>query len=299
MTAMNRRPHRLFALLALLVPIACSKDEPAPPNPDPAGSGSALPSAASDHGARLPLGAIALGGKSFAVTRLGEIAAGKEAAFEIAGVPAAELAGLNLYVWLEDAQGNVVAAPAKGAPEADHLHVHVMPRSDAAAPVRVVLRLRSGPLDERGALPLDGHGHEHVHGPHDGVPASFSGGAQRGWAELKLHDDKGDLELWLASDQRFTSPFDLPLDAVIELEFVDHGGRKVQLRARDAVNNPDEDGKPNVREGRTNYFIFPGATGVDASWLVGKTFQSIVVLRFARDGVACSSEEFVLTPHSH
>lgn len=299
MTAMHPSSQCLLVLLALLAPLACSKDEPAPPSPTPAGSSSPPASAAGDHGARLSLGAIALGGKSFAVTRLGEIAAGKEAAFEIAGVPAAELAGLNLYVWLEDAQGNVVAAPAKGAPEGDHLHVHVMPRADAAAPLRVVLRLRNGQLDERGALPLDGHGHEHVHGPHDGVPATFSGGAQQGWLELKLHDDKGDLELWLASDPRFTTPFDLPLDAVIELEFVDHAGRKVQLRARDAANNPDEDGKPNVREGKTNYFIHPGATGADASWLMGKTFQSIVVLRFTRDGVACTSEEFVLTPHSH
>ena len=44
----------------------------------------------------------------------------------------------------------------------------------------------------------DDHAHEDTHGPHDGVTTGFADGM--GHLELKLHDDKGDLELWLYRD---------------------------------------------------------------------------------------------------
>lgn len=131
--------------------------------------------------------------------------------------------------------------------------------------------------------------------------ASFSGSGSQGFLELKLHDDKGDLELWLAKDEKVTEPFDLPLASEIQVEFIDVGGRTVTLRPRNQQQNEDEgeDGKPNIRNGETNYFIYPTAAGEDASWLQGKEFSSIVVVSFTADGQPVKSEEFVLKPHEH
>ncbi len=110
----------------------------------------------------------------------------------------------------------------------------------------------------------DDHGHEHT-SPHHGIVAPFEGGH----LELKLHDDKGDLELWLATDPNINK------------------------------DNEDEDGLPNIRDGKTNYFIFPGDTGADASWLQGKDFKATVKVSFDHAGKAHASEEFELVPHTH
>ena len=71
------------------------------------------------------------------------------------------------------------------------------------------------------------------------------------------------------------------------------------MRARNADKNEDESGTANARDGKTNYFIFPGTTGQDSSWLRGKEFQSIAIVRFERDGKPYVSDEFVLRPHAH
>ena len=139
----------------------------------------------------------------------------------------------------------------------------------------------------------------HIHGPHDGVVAAFGKGTPSGYLELKLHDDKGDLELWLNQDDKLTKPFDLPLEATVEIEFTDKSGRRVTLRPRNKTNNEDESGAANIRDGKTNYFIFPTQPGEDASWLRGKEFHSTVIARFTRDGVALVSQKLKLTPHSH
>jgi hypothetical protein len=54
-----------------------------------------------------------------------------------------------------------------------------------------------------------------------------------------------------------------------------------------------------MREGKTGYFIFPEATGADAKWLMGKTFQSVVVVTVEAGDQKLRSEEFVLKPHTH
>ena len=292
------------AALAFLCLAACGgKDSPSSP---PAAPAAPSPAAApADHGQVKDLGRLTVAGHEFSVIRLGEVVPGKEGAFEVSlvkGPPGADVAKLNLYAWVEEAGGAQVSAPAKGSLEGTRLHFHVTPRANAAAPTRVVLRLRGeGGIDERAGLPLDGHGHEHGATPHEGVLAAFRGpdAKHAGTLELKLHDDKGDLELWLAKDERMTKPFDLPLDATIRGLFVDVKDRTVDLRARNTAKNEDEDGTANVRDGKTNYFIFPGETGADASWLVGATFQSIVRVTFSGDGTSYASEEFMLVPHTH
>ncbi|MEZ5988371.1 MAG: hypothetical protein R3F30_04480 [Planctomycetota bacterium] len=60
--------------------------------------------------------------------------------------------------------------------------------------------------------------------------------------------------------------------------------REVTLRSWNGIKNEDEDGKANVGDGRTNYFIYPTGEGEDASWLRGMDFVS---------------EELVLRPHGH
>lgn len=140
-------------------------------------------------------------------------------------------------------------------------------------------------------------GHHHHHGEHDhhsahhGVVAAFPGG----FVELKLHDDKGDLELWLGRDRAMSEPFDLPLDTEVTVVFLDRDGRAVKLAVRDRERNEDEDGTPNLRDGKTHYFIFPGDSGEDASWLQGKGFKARVEVRFGEH----TSEPFELVPHSH
>ena len=282
-----------------------------PTDPSPSVKPAAPPTAtehpptATEHGATKDLGKVVIAAHEFSVLRLGDVVPGKEAAFEVGlvkGPTGSDLAKLNLYAWVEQEDGSQASAPAKGSVEKDHLHFHVTPRADAKGLKRVVLRLRAdGGVDERAGLPLDGHGHEHGVTPHEGVVAAFRGadGTAAGHLELKLHDDKGDLELWLAKDVKITQPVDLPLDSVVRVEFTDVGNRVVELRARNKAKNEDEDGTGNVREGRTNYFIFPGETGADAQWLMGTKFSSVVRVRWGAAGAEFTSEEFMLVPHTH
>ena len=130
---------------------------------------------------------------------------------------------------------------------------------------------------------------------------SFQGpnGAIVGYVELKLHDDKGDLELWIATDEAIETPFDLPLSAEIEVVMHDHGNKAVALKVRNTDRNEDEDGTPNNRDGKTNYFIFPGDTGADASWLMGLDFASDVTVTFSKDGTTYTAGKFHLIPHTH
>lgn len=287
-----------------LVVAGCGDKSSPAPAASPTGGTVATP--APDHaGQNKDLGRVTVAGHEFSVMRLGDIVPGKEGAFEIGlikGPAGAELAKLNVYAWVEAADGSQTSAPSKGSLEKGMLHFHLTPRADGGAPKRVVLRLRAdGGVDERAGLPLDGHGHEHGATPHEGVVAVLKGadGQPAGHVELKLHDDKGDLELWIARDAKITQPFDLPLDAKVRVIFIDLKDKTVELRVRNTQKNEDEDGKANVRDGKTNYLIFPGATGQDATWLQGAKFQSVVRLSFDVAGKTYTSEEFVLVPHTH
>ena len=255
----------------------------------------------SDHGDKTGLGTLTVAGNKFNIARMGKLVPGKEGSFNVRpqGSASDDLAKWNLYLWVEDKEGTQLSAPSKGTIEGSALHFHVTPRASENPPVRVVLRLRADGIDERAGLPLDGHGHEHKEGPHHGIPATFTGDGASGHLELKLHDDKGDLELWLFQNAAFSKPFDLPVGGMIEIEFIDIDGRKVTLRPRNTEKNEDEDGNPNIRSGKTNYFIYPSKDGEDASWLKGKAFQSIVIVHFTRNGKESVSEEFILKPHVH
>jgi cobalamin biosynthesis Mg chelatase CobN len=149
-------------------------------------------------------------------------------------------------------------------------------------------------LREHGTQPSHDPNHSHA-SPHDGIVVPIQGG----YVELKLHDDKGDLELWIAKDAEFKTPIDLPLSASPTVTFVDKDGKQLQLAVRNKHQNEDEDGKPNNRNGKTNYFIFPGNTGIDASWLKGKAFRAKVIVAFEQDGIQRTTKAFILSPHTH
>ena len=138
-------------------------------------------------------------------------------------------------------------------------------------------------------------------GPHGGVVARLSTADEPdfGWIEAKLHDDKGDIELWLARDRAFEQPLDLPLKATVGILFPERDDRRVVLRVRNAKRNEDEDGTANVRKGRTNYFIFPGDTGADASWLKGAAFRELARVELRAEAQTLVSDDFELQPHLH
>ena len=145
---------------------------------------------------------------------------------------------------------------------------------------------------------------------HDGIltplrtsAAASSSSKGAGFLELKLHDDLGDLELWLSGPgSGGAAPLDIPAETTMRVTFVnwkddDGNDCAVELKIRNSVENEDEDEVPNMREGRTNYFIFPGETGVDASWLTGLEWRGVVQVSFVSEGVDFTCEPFVLVPH--
>lgn len=146
----------------------------------------------------------------------------------------------------------------------------------------------------------DHHGHHgHGHTPHHGIVLPvYVNNKVMAYAEIKLHDDKGDLELWLTRDEAGTQPLDLPLNAKIKVAFLTLD-KKVALRVRNKANNEDEHGKGNIRNRKTNYFIFPGKTGQDARFLMGKQFKTDAILSFSANGRTYLSDPFKLYPHTH
>ena len=84
------------------------------------------------------------------------------------------------------------------------------------------------------------------------------------------------------------------------LTFPSHPGKSVTMAVRDTEENKDEDDKPNMRDGKTNYFIFPGESDQDPAWLIGETVTSwrgTVAMAFEADGESYTADPFVLVPH--
>ncbi|MBN2489624.1 MAG: hypothetical protein JXQ29_02100 [Planctomycetes bacterium] len=284
----------VFAAIVLAV-CACGdgSKEPATPGKPPARHAAGADGATHRHGHPLSLGSVRLGATEFAVLQLGAPAAGKELGFWISPAEGADLGeNVSLHASLQNESGADLAPAAAASFDGKRYHVHLAAPAAKGQPARILLRLRTGELEDSAALDL-----AEGYGKHDGVLASFSGGDRKGRLELKLHDDKGDLELWLITEDG--KSFDVPLETVIEATFLEPEDRTVQLAVRNRNRNEDENGQPNVRNGATNYFVFPGLTDEDASWLEGAEFAGTVVVRFAAGGVEYSSPPFRLFPHTH
>lgn len=306
--------------ITLTFTAACSKA----PTPPPAVANATAPSsetapatpagpASTDHGAGTAIGRLAVGGWEFELTLLGTLAAGKESAIEAKAVtiPAGrDWKSAGVYVWVEDATGNPLTAPSKAVIENGQLHFHAAVPAGAAPAAQVVVRLRENGADERKKLAVtpaeagDGTAkapaHAHEKTPHDGIIVAWKADpAVAGFAEVKLHDDNGDVEVWLGKDRAFKEPFRLPAESRLTLTLVDLAGRQITLAPRDLATNKDEGGAAHLASGQTGYFIFPGDTGADASALMGKTFSSVATLTFDVGGQKATSDEFLLQPHTH
>merc|ERR1719401_3334500 len=122
-------------------------------------------------------------------------------------------------------------------------------------------------------------------------------GKHVGFIELKLHDDAGDLELWLCKDGAMSEPLDFPADTTITATFATMDNRSVKLNVRDNDKNEDEDGNANMRDGMTNYFIFPGESEQDPEFLIGEKFRSTTTLTFTAGDKTYTAPPFILVPH--
>ena len=146
---------------------------------------------------------------------------------------------------------------------------------------------------------IEAAGMPHVHaneGPNSGFlfPVFDGTGKQVGAIEIKLHDDAGDLEVWLIRGGFGGEPWRLSIDSALTLDFTDLD-KKVTLAVRDRERNEDESGASTILEGKTDYFVFPGPREVDASWLMGADFAAKVELSFDQ----ATTGSFVLRPHVH
>jgi len=119
-----------------------------------------------------------------------------------------------------------------------------------------------------------------------------------GFIELKLHDDAGDLELWICKDGAMTQPLDFPANTTITVTCPTYDNKNAQLAVRNEDQNNDEDGNPTMRDGKTNYFIFPGESDQDPAWLIGEKFRSTSTVTFTSEGKTYIAPPFVLVPHS-
>lgn len=150
---------------------------------------------------------------------------------------------------------------------------------------------------------MEESGMPHLHkgeGPNGGyLHLLTADGSDTGQVEIKLHDDAGDLEVWLTRGQTGDQPLDLPLETVIRIDFPEMEGRSVELRVRNTDKNEGEDGVSTIRDKLTNYFIFPGESGADAAWLMGKEFSTPVTISFSANGTTYEAGPFELKPHVH
>ena len=267
------------------------------------------------------LGTVSLGGATFMVDRDGQIEAGKTTEFGVEHVPSGaepaegeapskrqrKSAVVPSGAWFVNPDGKKLCEPVAGEGhdtgdgEGGHWHFNVTP----LYPVKkCAFVLQVGEEEAvvdfaRGAAPCN-----------DGILSVLKAtddAEWRGFLELKLHGDAGDLELWLYANaggqtswQSHTGkpvPFDVPKDTVVRLSFPSHAGKTIELRVRNGDENEDEEGTANMRGSGTNYFIFPGESGQDPEWLKGEKWRGVVVVAFEAEGKSFACDPFVLVPH--
>ena len=245
------------------------------------------------------LGAVTVGGATFTIDREGQVEAGKETEFGVEHIGGAAIA--PSAAWLANPDGEKVCDVVTAETHNSHWHFNVNPL-DPVKKAKFVLRVgeEEAIVDvARGAQPCK-----------DGILSVFKAAHApewRGYLELKLHGDAGDLELflfasagnataWNATTGKAT-PFDVPKETVVRLTFPSHEGKAIELRVRNGEKNEDEDGTPNMRGNGTNYFIFPGESGQDPEWLIGETWRGLVTVALEVDGKAYACDPFVLVPH--
>ena len=99
--------------------------------------------------------------------------------------------------------------------------------------------------------PHSDHGHDHSHdhshghspgiGKNHGILAPYnSADGESGYLEVKLHDDKGDIELWMFTKKDGDTPTDFALETVPSITFKSLDNKVISLAPRDLTDNKDE-----------------------------------------------------------
>jgi len=234
------------------------------------------------------IGNFSVGTSKFMVDREGQVLRGTETTFGVEHLGEAKGFG-GFTAWMVDSKGEKVCDPVEGEKHADHSHFSLVPaKPDAQAFVLSNGEETSTLSIHPGASPTQG-----------GIMAvvQTSDGKHVGFLELKLHDDAGDLEMWLCKDGFMSEPLDFPASTSITVTFPTHDNRSVTLAVRNNEQNEDEDGNPNMRDGKTNYFVFPGESDQDPEFLVGEKFRSTTTVTFTAEGTDYIAPPFVLVPH--
>jgi hypothetical protein len=235
------------------------------------------------------LGNLTLASEKFMVDREGQVYKGFETTFGFERVGAGKATGFK--AWLQNGQGKPLCDPVEGDSHDDHCHFTMIPKASDAETLAVSCGDQVSQISlHPGAAPAN-----------DGIMSVLEDedGKCVGYIELKLHDDAGDLELWLCKDGAMEEPLDFLADTTVTATFATHGDRSVTLSVRDNDKNEDEDGKPNMRDGMTNYFIFPGESEQDPEFLIGEKFRSTTTLTFTSGGKSYTAPPFILVPHQH
>lgn len=245
------------------------------------------------HGRATWLGKIGEAGSSYDVDQMGNLSASEAMAFKVTPLDDGMIdASAQLQAWLEAADGAAVSPRVTTQLAKTDFHFHLTPDQGQAAPAKLALLPAGG--KEEATLRV---GLQPGWGAHDGLLAFLrEQGKHVGVVEIKVHDDKGDVELWLIGADG--KPLDLPLETTVNLIFP-YESRDFELAVRNQEKNEDEDGQANVRDGKTNYFIFPGESGADPTWLKGAEFQAAANVVIQDGGRTLMSDVVWLVPHTH
>jgi len=240
-------------------------------------------------GGIVSLGNLTIASEKFMVDRETQVDKGFKTTFGVERLGAGKATGFT--AWVQDSKGQKLCDPVQGDEHGNHLHFTVTPQTADADTFAISCGDQVSAISvHAGAAPAS-----------DGIlsPLEDADGKVVGFIELKLHDDAGDLELWLCKDGAMSEPLDFPASTTITLTFATHGDRSVQLNVRNTDQNEDEDGNPTMRDGMTNYFIFPGESDQDPEFLIGETFRSTTTATFTCEGKTYTAPPFVLVPHQH
>jgi len=247
------------------------------------------------------LGCLTVGGATFTIDREGQVAAGAETEFGVECIVGSAKA-VPSAAWLANPDGTKVADPVTSEDHDAHWHFTVAPL-DPVKKSKFVLKVG----DEEATLDFCNFAQP----CNDGILAVLkdkSTGEKCGYAELKLHGDAGDLELFLYSSSTNSSewarkkpkPLDIAKETVVGIAFPTHPGKTVELNVRDMEKNEDEGGAPHMHGDATDYFIFPGETEQDPKWLIGETttsWRGHAVITFTAGGKEVYTDPFVMVPH--
>lgn len=239
-------------------------------------------------GGIISIGNFSVGSQKFMCDREGQVLRGTETTFGVEHLGAAKGFG-GFTAWLVDGNDQKVCDPVEGEKHDGHSHFTLIPKGlDARAFVLSDGSQTSTLSIHHGASPTEG-----------GIMSVLqtADGKHVGFLELKLHDDAGDLEMWICRDGCMSEPLDFPATTSVTVTFPTHDNRSVTLAVRNMDKNEGEDGNENMRDGRTNYFIFPGESDQDPEFLIGEKFRSTTTVTFTADGTNYVAPPFVLVPH--